>query len=286
MENKSGTEIKGGFFYRMLCGFFLGVSVMAPGVSGSIMAVMMGIYGDLIDIISNPFKNFKKNFVYLLPMGIGAVLSLLILVRLLDFLFDRYPLPSYLLFIGLIGGSVPAVFGEANRGPFKKRYIAAAAGAFAFALTVALSAKSGAAVTADPGGIFRLSLCGSVAGVTSMVPGMSVSMVLMMLGVYETLLEAAKNFDFLTVIPVTACFAAGMVLFSRFTKFIFGRYRQLAYFMVLGFMCGSLTGIFPGLPQDAQGWVTGIASVSAGLLISSLFRKLGKSFGAQKSEIL
>ena len=61
------------FFYRMLCGAFLGISVIAPGISGSIMAVMMGIYDDLINIISNPFKNFKKNFFFILPMGIGAV---------------------------------------------------------------------------------------------------------------------------------------------------------------------------------------------------------------------
>ena len=62
--NKSST---GNFFYRMLCGAFLGISVIAPGISGSIMAVMMGIYDDLINIISNPFRNFKKNFSSFFP---------------------------------------------------------------------------------------------------------------------------------------------------------------------------------------------------------------------------
>ena len=72
------------FFYRMLCGAFLGISVIAPRISGSIMAVMMGIYDELITIISNPFKNFKKNVFYLLPMVLGAFVSMLALIKALD----------------------------------------------------------------------------------------------------------------------------------------------------------------------------------------------------------
>ena len=60
------------FLYRILCGFFLGVSVVAPGFSGSIIAITMGIYQDLLRIISNPFKQFKKNVKYCIPLGIGA----------------------------------------------------------------------------------------------------------------------------------------------------------------------------------------------------------------------
>ena len=109
------------FFYRMLCGAFLGISVIAPGISGSIMAVMMGIYDDLINIISNPFKGFKKNFMYLLPMGIGAVISMLLLLKALDFLFENFTVPAYLLFMSLIAGSVPSVFEEAKKDTLKKK---------------------------------------------------------------------------------------------------------------------------------------------------------------------
>ena len=110
------------FFYRMLCGAFLGISVIAPGISGSIMAVMMGIYDDLITVISNPFKSFKKNVAFLFPMGIGAVISILLLIKALDFLFANYTVPAYLLFMSLIAGSIPAVIGEAKKESIKKRY--------------------------------------------------------------------------------------------------------------------------------------------------------------------
>lgn len=87
----------------MLCGAFLGISIIAPGVSGSIMAVMLGIYDDLIGIISNPFRNLKRNFIYLLPMVIGAGAGAVLLLQALEVLFTNYPTPAYLLFIGLIG---------------------------------------------------------------------------------------------------------------------------------------------------------------------------------------
>lgn len=278
MKEKTESKNIKNFFYRALCGFFLGVSVIAPGVSGSIMAVMMGIYDDLIDIISNPFRNFKKNFFFLLPMGIGAVSSVLLLIRLLSFMFENYRVPSYMLFIGLIGGSLPPVFREADTDGFKKRYIIGIAGAFAFALTVGLLARFDVSVTAETENRFYYPLTGAVAGVTSMIPGMSVSMVLMVLNAYEPLLNAAKSFDLFTIIPVGACFAAGMVLFSRFTKFIFRRYHNFAYFMVLGFMCGSLISIFPGFPDGVLNWILSFAAIFAGLLIADLFQRLAKKF--------
>ena len=151
------------------------------------MAVMMGIYDNLIDIISNPFKNFTYNFIYLLPMCIGAVLSIGMLIQILSLLFEFYTVPAYMLFMGLIGGSLPAVYSEANKDGFKPRYIAGIICALAFALTIGMLAKSDFSLKADVSDVIYLPVCGAVAGVTSMIPGMSVSMVLMMLGAYEPL---------------------------------------------------------------------------------------------------
>ncbi len=274
-------KASGNFFYRVLCGAFLGISIIAPGISGSIMAVMMGIYDDLLEIVSNPFKNFKRNFLYVLPMGIGAVLSIFLLLQVLDLLFEHYPTPAYLLFIGLIAGSMPTVCEEIHK-PFKKRYIIGLVGAFAFALAIGLLAKSGTITTAATVSgtlpLWYLSISGAIAGVTSMIPGMSVSMMLMMLGVYEPLLDAAAKLDILTAAPVAVCFLIGMVLFSKLTKHIFTKFRNFAYFMVLGFMAGSIINIFPALPVGLPEWLLSAAAVAVGVGISILFRQLGKKF--------
>jgi putative membrane protein len=277
------AKAKNNFFYRALCGAFLGISIIAPGVSGSIMAVIMGVYDDLIDIISDPFKNFKRNVIYVFPMCLGAGLSMILSLKLLRILFDNYPTPAYLLFISLIVGSLPMVFKEAEPDKFKPKYIPGILCAFAFALTVGLLAKNNVAVSveaaAGASSLAYFSLCGGIAGITSMIPGMSVSMVLMTLGVYEPLLEQAADLNVWKVGPVAVCFIIGMVLFSKLTKFVFRKYHCLGYFLVLGFMFGSVISIFPGLPSGLTDWLASAAAVCVGLGISYLFKVLGKKFG-------
>ena len=266
------------FFYRILCGFFLGIAVIAPGVSGSVMAVMMGIYNELITIISSPFKNFKKNFIFLFPMGIGGVVSVISLIQVLKFMFEIYPIPSFLLFFGLIGGSLPTIFKEANENGFQKKYLFGIIGAFIFAATVGLIARSQVTLSSGLNDSIYLPLSGGIAGMMSMVPGMSISMVLMTLGVYSKLLHAAAGFQVMTIAPVGICFVLGMFLFSKITKFVFDKYHHFAYFMVFGFVLGTLIGIFPGIPKDLFNWVLSLITISLGFYISTLFQKLSVKF--------
>ena len=289
-----------GFFYRMLCGAFLGISVIAPGISGSIMAVMMGIYNDLITVISNPFKNFKKNFFFLLPMGIGAVVSMAALIKALSFLFENYTVPAYLLFMSLILGSVPMVIEEAKKEKIKKKYFIGTALAFAFALTIGLLAKFDVGIPLDTSDVLSASMriyvpvCCFVAGMMSMLPGMSISMLLMMFSIYEPLLGLATDLMdtgvwftsawFTNVIATgiaVAAFLAGMVLFSNITKKIMDKYHSLGFLLVLGFMFGSIVAIFPGFPKDALGWVLSIGAIAIGLSISYIFKVLGKKFNVE-----
>ena len=274
MGDATERRSRSGFFYRMVCGFFLGVSVIAPGVSASIMAVMMGIYDELVDVIANPFKDFKRNVIYVLPMGIGALGSVLILIRAFGVMFDIFPVPSYMLFIGLIVGSLPDVFAEANIDPFKPRYIIAIVTAFTIALAMGFASEFRFIISAS--GIVYYSVCGFIAGMSAMVPGMSVSIVLMILSVYEPLLDAARRFDLSVAVPVAISFVIGMILISNVVRFVFRKYHNFTYFMVFGFMCGSLITIFPGLPKRAVDWVLGVIAVAAGIGVSFLFRALGK----------
>ncbi len=276
------------FLYRMLCGFFLGVSVIAPGVSGSVMAVMMGIYPDLINIISSPFRRFKRNFMYLLPMGIGAIISLAIFVKLFDFLFTAYPIQARILFMGLIAGGLPEIIKNARRVPFKKHYLIGIAGAFVAAAGVGLLARGGGSAMADPA-LFYICLAGGVAGACSMAPGMSVSMILMLFGVYDYLMKIASSFtsDLLgmlaVALPVGGCFIVGMVLFSKLSKFVFEKFPGLAYYMVFGFMCGTLTAVAPdSLPASVGGIAGCVLMFALGLCVALLFVFLGRKFNSEE----
>ena len=235
----------------MLCGAFLGISVIAPGISGSIMAVMMGIYDELITIISNPFKNFKKNVIYLIPMVIGAGISIIALIQALDYLFAHYTVPAYLLFMSLIAGSIPTVIGEAKKGKIKAKYFIGVIFALAFAMSIGFMAKADIAVAVDTTNVastamrIYLPICGFVSGMMSMMPGMSVSMLLMMFSVYEPLLHLVTSilkFDawftpewytsVITVATVGVAFVIGMVLFSNITKRVFEKHRSMSFYRI------------------------------------------------------
>ena len=303
------------FFYRILCGFFLGVSVFAPGFSGSIVAIIMGIYQDLLRIISNPFKSFKQNVKFCAPLAIGAAISAVLFVLTFKYLFETYEKATYLLFVGLVAGNLPIIFADVKKCGFQKRYLIAGTGAFAVALALGVLAMniqsaSGADIFSANWLIFMLG--GLAGGITMLVPGMSVSMVLIVMGVYNQLILAAEsllqfmlslvsrtqsvdmagNIDQLNFTPLIQfslflVFAViGLVSASRGIKYIFEKYPGFSNSTVLGFMSGSLIGILVKSLQmnDANfNWLLGFIMLAVGLGISMLFVVLGKTMNKTQS---
>lgn len=265
------------FLFRVLCGFCLGISVFAPGISGSIMAIIMGIYDKLLDITSNPFKNFKKSFFFLLPLGIGALISLVLFVLAFSYLFETYEKAVFMLFAGLIIGNLPMVYKEARKNKFKWYYLLGAAVAFAAAFIVGIMSE-GAGEMQDVNGssnLFLIALSGVLAGAASLVPGMSVSMILIVMGVYDFLIASAKALDIVTIGVCGVAFAISIIASSKLIKFVFAKFSGMAHFMVLGFLTGSVSGIFFTLPKGGSN-LAGAIMLVIGLAISLLFVYLGK----------
>ena len=271
------------FFYRILCGFCLGISVFAPGISGSIMAIIMGIYDKLIDITSNPFKKFKSNLKFLFPLGIGAVISLVLFILAFSYLFETYEKAVFMLFIGLIAGNLPMVYKEARKSSFKWYYVLGAIVAFAIALIVGvMSEKEGAAqIVRESANLPYLALSGALAGSACLVPGMSVSLILIVMGVYDYLIAAAKALDIFTAVVVGISFVLAMVASSRLIKFVFTKFSGMAHFMVMGFLVGSIGGIFYTLPHNGSN-LAGAVMLLIGLAISLLFVYLGKKIDIEE----
>lgn len=272
------------FLYRILCGFCLGISVFAPGISGSIMAIIMGIYDKLIEIMANPFKNLKQNIKFLFPMGIGAVISLVLFVLVFSYLFETYEKAVYMLFIGLIAGNLPMIYKEARKSEFKWYYLVGSVIAVAVAFVIGVMSESAGSTQGIIAGdnFIYLAICGAVAGFASLVPGMSISMILIVMGVYDKLIESAKSFDIVVIAVVGIAFVVAMVLSSRLIKFIFEKFSGLAHFMVLGFLVGSIGGIFCSLPSDGSN-IAGVIMLVIGLAVSLLFVYLGKKVNIEEN---
>lgn len=285
------------FLFRVLCGFFLGISVFAPGFSGSIIAIILGIYHDIVRITANPFKKLKENIIFCIPLGIGVAISAVFFIFTFRFLFDNYEKATYFLFVGLICGNIPEIWSEMKKTTFKIQN--AFGGAIAFVLVLVMGVLSFSFGGNDTGEItsnlFRFGLGGFFGGVVLLVPGMSVSAVLFLAGIYEDLIYIVNDFmafDF-TYIVSFAVFAftalIGVVLASNGIKILFEKHPGIANTSVFGFIVGSLISVVATsimLKADDSTWGISILMLTIGLAISFLFVILGRYLRKDSEEIV
>ena len=186
-----------------------------------------------------------------------AGLSMIALLQLLRLLFEHYTIPAYLLFISLIAGSIPTVAAEAKAGVVKPVYAIGTAAAF-----IGIIRRSDGKIRRGPSGpgtpAQQLSgrlyypISARLRGITSMMPGMSVSMVLMMLGVYDRCLGAARLRRADRCARSRYALSAGMILFSRVTKYVFRKWCGLGYLIVSDLCAGRWSAFFQGCQKPSR----------------------------------
>lgn len=142
-QSNQGVSVTG-FLLRVLQGALIGLGAVLPGISGGVLCVVFGIYKPVMELLSNPFKNFKTHVPRLIPVIIGGAIGFMGIANLLAFFLEKYPEPSVCLFVGLIGGMLPSLFREAGeqgrtRGSWISMVIAMAV---IFALLGGLNASS------------------------------------------------------------------------------------------------------------------------------------------------
>jgi len=274
-------------------GMLIGIANIIPGVSGGTMAVSMGIYDRLISCISHPFKDFKNNLLFLIPIALGMGIAIIASAFGIDYLLEIFPLQTNLLFIGLIMGSLPTIYGKVKTVTMRVGHILATAIFFAVVVGMAmLNGSGGSYANLEPTvtGVILLFLVGILASATMVIPGVSGSMMLLLLGYYNSILDTIKEFfvsvmslDFsgifatvLLLAPFGIGVLAGMVAIAKMIEVIFARYPFYAYWGIIGLLFGSpiailMVGTFYEVTM--AGIVTGIIALACGLFISN---KLGE----------
>lgn len=236
------------FLSRMLKGLAVGVANIIPGVSGGTMAVVMGIYDRLIGAVSDLRKDFKNSVLYLLPIGIGAVLGILLFSRLIEFLLRDFAMPTNLFFLGLIVGSIPMIYRRAVKERFQPVSIVPFVICFAIMMGMTLlqtvsDAGSALIATLTPVSTIQLILAGAVAAACMIMPGISGSMVLVLMGVYTSVLTAISSLNIPVLIPVAIGILIGLLGGAKLIDFFMKRYEQQTYFAILGLIAGSILPI-------------------------------------------
>ena len=177
------------FFKKLIAGFVVGVGGILPGLSGGILAVSMGLYKPALDAVSGFFKAPGKNFKFLFPIALGGVIGLISFMYLLDWLYADFRTAVICFFLGLVAGSIPGMLRECNSEGYKKHYPVYTFIGFAVAFTLVIL---GIVIT---GGVQReltpayAFLGGAIIMSGVLLPGVSISFILIALGLYEGLLK-------------------------------------------------------------------------------------------------
>ncbi len=238
-------------------GVVLGVAFVIPGVSGGTLAVLMGIYEELIEAASNFYKsiaNFKKYFMYLLPIGLGVVFSVAVFAKLIKFGLDKAPIITILIFLGMIIGGIPALVRNVKGTKTNLKDMTLMLVGLIIVISMLIFHKSNSNViltNMSIGGYFTLLLVGAIAAVTMVVPGISGSFTLMLIGYYEPVLNLVNDItSFKNLGPnliLMATFMLGVVIgiifISKLIEWCLKHYKRETYYAIIGFVLSSIISV-------------------------------------------
>ncbi len=241
------------FFKNFGMGAALGVAMIIPGVSGGTIAVLFNVYDKLICAISDLRRDFKNSIFFLLPIILGALVGIAAMYFPLKYAIEYAPMPTILLFAGLMIGSCPKLFKDTYKNGFKWTDIIAVVLPFAFVVGICFIPALGQAnLGADMPvwGYFVLILIGAVASCALVVPGVSGSLLLLVFGYYQPILETVSALltSFGHSLLVLALFAVGLVVgfftIAKLMKFLLKKFPRGTGWAILGFVFGSVPAIF------------------------------------------
>ncbi len=272
----------------ILKGMVIGIANIVPGVSGGTMMVAMGIYDKLIHCITHLFSEFKKSVMFVLPIGIGMLVAIAASSFVLSEMFENIPIQTNLLFVGLILGGLPAILKKLKGGRPRVGHIITALLFFALVVGTAIIGETeGTAADLSFGLVNVLKLLGTgiIASATMVIPGVSGSMVLMLMGFYQPILDAIKSFftslaamdmdGILTGLGILVPFGIGIVIgvfaIAKLVEIIFEKFPLYAYYAIIGLIVASPFAIylmekFPAVTAFSA--ITGVLALVAGFFVA------------------
>lgn len=267
-------------------GFILGIANIIPGVSGGTLAMTMGIYEDIIKSISSILKTPKKSLKLLLYLGIGAALSILILSKLLNYTLTNYAFATTLFFIGLIVGGFPLLLKKAKGHKVSLGYLLSFLSTTSLVIILRLLQTSENTVSLNNISLFTmiiLLLVGMLAASTMVIPGVSGSFVLMLIGFYKPILNTISNItkinllghNLLILVPFGIGVLLGIVLTAKLIEYLLKKYEIYTYYGIYGFILASILVLILNVYNKA----TGIPEVVVGILLVLLGTFIGYKLG-------
>ncbi|MCM0650833.1 DUF368 domain-containing protein [Clostridium swellfunianum] len=262
------------YLVNFLKGLAIGIATLVPGVSGGTMAVILGVYDDLIHAVSSFFSNWRKHIVILLEIGFGGLVGIALFSRLLENVTTKYPFIMGFFFIGVIFGGLPVLFKKAASGTRSKTDWIYFVVGLVIVLVMAWepSATTTLATRQDLLSIIFLFIGGIVIAIALILPGISASFMLYVLGLYNVTLNAINTRNIPFLIPLGLGVALGTLGTAKTIEKLLEKHPSKTYMLIIGFVLGSLLPVFPGVPSGMS-IVTSLLALALGFLLINWLSK-------------
>ena len=261
----------------MLCGALIGAGAILPGVSGGVLAVIFDVYRPLMETLTHPKRGFLQYWHIFLPLGIGWAAGFLGLARGITAAYQLSATATVWLFVGLIGGTFPALWREAGKeGRGSAAWISCAVCALGVFSTL-FYVRHVLHTTVEPN-FWWYNFCGALWGAGVVLPGLTSSSVMMALGLYEPMMQGLADMKFWVLSACLPGMLLTMLLLARVVTWLFRRHYAIVFHGIMGIVAASTLVI---LPVRYSGWgealmsaVCGIVGFGLAFFLERLDRKL------------
>lgn len=235
-----------------MLGFLIGAGAILPGISSGVFCVAFGLYEKLVNAILHFFKNVKENIRFLLPIFVGILAGVFILGNLLKIVYAKFYVETCFCFIGLILGSLKLVYKQAGITKLSFYHILILLFTFSLGLYLISLEKTLISNTVSLSNSYLI-LCGIIMSAGIVVPGISKTVILMILGIYEMYLSSIASLNLTILIPLGIGLIIGSLIFLVIMQFLFANFKSYTYFAIIGFVISSIFVIYPGFQFNNTG---------------------------------
>ena len=269
---------------RLIKGVIIALGFILPGVSGGVLAAILGIYERMLSFLAHIRRNFKADFFYFLPVGIGGILGIGLLSRPLEFLLAHYQVIVLWGFAGAIVGSLPALWQEAeSQSQRDKIDWSWLIGTFVASLVILY--RMPYIFGTLPANFVTFILAGALIALGVLIPGLSPSNLLLILGLYSPMLIGFKNFDLLNVfLPIAIGGILAVLLFAKSMEYLLEHHHSQVFHFILGIVSASTILILVPNNQSAES-ISYDGSNLLTLLLAVIFTVLGLWLGLWMSKL-
>ncbi len=248
---------------RFLKGIVVGLGGVAPGLSGSVLLIIFGLYQKTLDALGNLLRNFRQNLRFLLPLVAGMFLGVLLFSRVIEFCLGNFEVPTRFCFLGLILGTLPMVWKEVRKEGFARRHYVLIALAALGSLWFFTLNPNGFPQVVNPT-LPQSVLLGVAVAATAIIPGVDPAVFLSTLGFYEMYVHALAVFDLGILLPMVAGLALGAMGISFAMSWLFRKAYTGTYSIIFGIFLAMIPNMLTA--ECTLGW-DGTSALSIVLLV-------------------